>query len=108
MTKPSDLRLLAPSVLAGLMRYLEEIPEFAKIVASGFTSRQIDIIENENDGSVELILTLIYVQDYENPNADLDKNVLEAIAEYLSSRELLQYFIEINVNLSFLRQERQA
>lgn len=104
MKDSNDLRLLAPSILAGVMSHLEDIFEFSKIVESGFLSRKIELAEEED----KFILTLIYVQNYLNPSEDLDERVLAAIHEYLHSRNLSQYFMAINVNLSFLREERQV
>jgi len=101
MTDSSALRLLAPSILSGAMRHLEEIPDFARVIASGFVSRKLEFVEVE-EGLEQLIFTLIYVQDYSEPNDNLDELVIDSLRSYLESRGVLQHFLEINVNLSFL------
>lgn len=80
-------------LLAAIIQHLlKEVPDFDTIAASDFFKKTIE------SNPTGFTVALVFLQDYHNPNPELDELVLAQIMIFLAKSKQLDVVTEIVVN----------
>ena len=102
-----ELQFAAPGILSRIMNDIHrELPNFRSIERSKYFIKKITVEKPDRKGP-HINLSLVYLQNYENFQEDLDERVISIIRESLNSMELSATVKDLVVNMIHYRNDKR-
>lgn len=96
---PKELQLFAPTLLSRILAQIStDVPGFYRVGSGKYFQRKLVDYEDV-DGKTKLALSLIFVQENNNPIEELDEKVFDSVRSLLEKLKLTLIVNDVVVNL---------